>query len=149
MSSKVNSLANLADDKARYELCARLAEAMNAGAFRFQIRFLRSDDAFGDVWIYVYQSHEWKKLHDYSFPTELIPSLWNQIEMISTRKYSDGWACLRSEHPDRVDFKLMFRRKALEGHLTSHLESFLEGCLFHGHHDSGQDSRRRIRFQSR
>ena len=147
MSITLESQSVSADDNARNEFCHRLADAMRTGVFRFQVRFLRHEGVLGEVWLYVHQSHEWVKQHDDDFPPELVPNLWAQMEMIATRKYADSWACLRADHPDRTDFKLMFRRKFVERHLKSNLESFLNGCLFHGHHDSGKDSRRRIRFR--
>ena len=149
MTTHVESQPALAVDEARRELCQRMATAMRAGAVRFQLRFLRQNDVVSEVWLYTYQSHAWQKRDDLAIPARLSPSLWDQMEMVSSREVADFESCRRVDHSDRVDIELSFRREAIESHLTGDLESFLNGCLFHGHHDSGQDSRRRMGFRGR
>jgi hypothetical protein len=134
---------------ARHELCRKLAEVIRNGESVLQIRFLDASPETHDVWVYVRDHHDWKKRDDLAFPPGLHDGLLDLLEGLVHQKFSDDWSCARHEHHQRVDFVLNFAREALEKHLSNGLESYLNGCLAHSHHDSGQDSRRRIRFQQR
>ncbi len=149
MSKNLDTQPTTSIDDARRVFCDKLAGAIQAGALRFQIRFIRRDEAIENVWIYVFQKDTWHKRDDLAFPMELAASLRDQMDMVSTREYADAWNCRRIDHPDRTDFELTFRQPALEHAITGDLKSFLNGCLFHGHHDSGKNQRRRIRFEGR
>ena len=134
-------------DQARRELCQRLTEAIREGASGIQVRCLRVNQTNTEAWVYVNCEHEWRKRNDLALSTNLADILQDQLEHLSTREYADAWTCRRTEHSDRTDFELKFHRESIEPHLAGDLESYLNGLLFLGHHDSGKDARRRIRFQ--
>jgi hypothetical protein len=136
-------------DGVRHSVCAKLAKGMQLGAFGFQFRFIRRGGIPVEAWVYCHQDHEWRKRDDITFPADVAEELFDEFEMISKRDYADDWSCRRIDHSDRTDFELKFRREAMDSHMQNGLESFLMGCLFYGHHDSGEDSRRRIKFRSR
>jgi len=136
-------------DEARRELCQRLATAMRKGVFRFQLRFVHRDDVIQDLWLYTYQSREWEKRDDLALAGDLASALWDEMEIVTSRNVADFGSCRRIDHSDRTDFELTFRREKVENHLAGDLESFLKGCLFYGHHDSGKDSRHRMGFRGR
>ena len=148
MTTQVDPPAATMDD-ARRELCQRLAVAMREGGFGIQIRLLRVHEATTDAWIYVNRGHEWQKRNDLALPVQLAEMVQELLEHLTTREYADAWTCHRADHSDRTDFELKFHREAVEPHLKGDLEAYLNGLLFHGHHDSGKDARRRIRFPGR
>lgn len=136
-------------DEARREFCQRLAQAIREGTSGIQVRFLRVNQVTTEAWVYVNREHEWRKRNDLALSANLADMLRDQLEHLFTREYADAWTCRRTEHNDRTDFELKFNRESVEPHLAGDLESYLNGLLFHGHHDSGKDARRRIRFQDR
>lgn len=146
MTTHVDSPAVMMDD-ARRELCQRIAEAIREGHFGIQVRFLRVNPATTEPWVYVIREHEWRKRNDLALPVNLTEVLQELLENLASREYADAWTCHRAEHSDRTDFELKFHREIVEPHLTGDLAAYLNGLLFHGHHDSGKDARRRIRFQ--
>jgi hypothetical protein len=148
MTTRVEAPVATLDD-ARREFCQRFATAIREGGSGIQVRFLKVNQEITEAWIYVYHEHEWRKRNDLAISAHLVGVLWELLESLSTREFADAWTCRRAEHSDRTDFELKFHREALEQHLEGDLESYLNGCLFHGHHDSGKDERRRIRFQGR
>lgn len=133
-------------DLARRQICNILAKGMIDGTYGFQFRFIRPHEQLIESWVYFYSEHEWRKRGDFSVIGSALEPLFDQFEIIARREFADDWTCRRIEHRDRVDFELKFRREAVESYPQNELESFLAGCLFHGHHDSGKDARRRIRF---
>ena len=135
-------------DEARRELCERLTRAIREGETGLQVRLVQSGNAKNDVWVYTQQQHEWKKRDDLAISALLAEPLENLLEGLFKQKYSDAWTCHRAEHSDRVDYELKFARESITPHVTGDLESYLTGCLSHAHHDSGQDSRRRMGFRS-
>lgn len=147
MSKKSETQPATSVDDARRALCDKLAGAMHAGILRFQIRFIHPQEDVENVWLYVHQKDAWQKRDDLAFPTELAASLFDQMEMVSSREFADAWNCRRIDHPDRTDFELAFRHDAISHALAGDLKSFINGCLFHGHHDTGKNQRRRIRFE--
>lgn len=140
-------VATMAD--ARRELCQRLADAIRDGGSGIQVRFLRVNQANTQAWVYVNHMHEWRKRNDLALSAHLANLLQDLLENLSARECADAWACRRVEHRDRTDFELKFHRESVEPRLDGDLESYLNGCLFHGHHDSGKDARPRSRFQVR
>ena len=145
MSHDSDSQPVLNHDDVQRELCQRLAVAMRTGIFGFQIRCIKQGESGPEAWIYVHQDHQWEKRDDLALPSSLTSDLLEQMELISTREYSDAWTCRRISHSDRTDFELKFRREHVESHLDNNLESYLYGALFLAQHDSGKDARRRIR----
>lgn len=148
MTTHVDSPAATMDE-ARRELCQRLAEAIREGGSGIQVRLLRVNQATTEAWVYVKREHEWRKRNDLALSANLAEMLRELLEHLCTREYADAWTCHRAEHSDRTDFELKFHRETVEPHMAGDLESYLNGLLFHGHHDSGKDARRRIRFQGR
>jgi len=148
MTTHVDPLAATMDD-ARRELCQRLAEAIREGGSGIQVRLLRVNQATTEAWVYVNREHEWRKRNDLALPANMAELVQELLEHLATREYADTWACHRAEHSARIDFELKFHRESVEPHLKGDLEAYLNGLLFHGHHDSGKDARRRIRFQDR
>lgn len=136
-------------DEARRELCQRLAVAIREGNSGIQIRLLRVNQATTEAWVYVHREHEWRKRDDLALSANLAETVRELMEHLVTREYADAWTCHRTDHSDRTDFELKFHRESLEPHLAGDLEAYLNGLLFHGHHDSGKDARRRIRFKDR
>lgn len=148
MGTQQTSSASAADTtKIRQDICKDLAAGIHAGAYGLQFRFLHKDDTVSDVWLYRYHGHEWHKQRDYSVDAADMPGLYDQLELIASREFADVWNCRRIDHSDRTDFELKLNPESMQAHLNANLESYLMGCLFSGHHDSGKDSRRRIRFQ--
>ncbi len=134
-------------DEARRELCQRLAEAIREGGFGIQVRLLRVGQMATEAWVYVRREHEWQKRDDLALSANLAELVQELLEHLATREYADAWSCHRTDHSDRIDFELKFHRESIEPHLTGDLAAYLNGLMFHGHHDSGKDARRRIRFQ--
>jgi hypothetical protein len=149
MAAKSESDPDMFVDETRQKLCQLLATAMREGASRFHLRFPRRDDEIEGVWFYTHQSNEWNKRDDLAMPQRLVPALWDQMENVSSRNVADYGSCRRVDHADRTDFDLTFHRADYEQHLAGNLESYLNGRLFYGHHDSGKDSRRRMTFKTR
>lgn len=147
--SDTQSMAVVDDTVVRRDLCRKIADGMRSGAFGFQLRFVRSGDEVLEAWIYDYQDHQWRKRGTFTDSPVIARELFHQIEMISTREFADNWSCRRIDHSDHTDFEIKFHREAIEAHLEADLESYLMGCLFSGHHDSGLNERRRIRFEGR
>lgn len=148
MTTRVETPAETADD-ARRELCQRLATALREGSVGIQVRFPRVDQEIKEAWVYAHHEHEWRKRNDLAVPSHLAGVLEELLENLITREYADTWTCRRSDHSDRIDFELKFNRDSVVEHLEGDLESYLNGCLFHGHHDSGKDARKRMRFKER
>jgi hypothetical protein len=147
--SETPSTAAVDDTAVRRDLCKQLADGMRSGVFGFQFRFVRSGEVISEAWLYDYQEHHWHKRGSLADSPEVARELFHQIEMISTREFADTWSCRRIDHADHTDFELKFHREAIQAHLEADLESYLMGCLFSGHHDSGPNQRRRIRFEGR
>jgi hypothetical protein len=139
--------ADIDTDKIRRDLCKKIAEGLHDSTFGFQLRLVGKDQIFSDAWLYRFRDHEWKKDRESVCESSAIAELFRQLEMIASREVADAWNCRRINHSDRVDFELKFHPESVNGHLNGDLESYLMGCLFYGHHDTGKDSRRRIRFQ--
>ncbi len=133
-------------EEARRQISQRLAAIIREGHLGIQVRFVQEGET-SLIWVYTESEHEWKKRDDFALSPHLAEPLWDLLEGLSTQDYSDAWTCHRVEHRDRTEFELKFRRASLEPHITGDLESYLLGCLSHRHHDSGADSRRRIRFR--
>ena len=148
MTTHVDSPAATMDD-ARREFCQRLAQAIREGGSGIQVRLLRVNQAMTEAWVYVNHEHEWRKRDDLALSANLAEMLRELLEHLCTREYADAWTCHRAEHSDRTDFELKFHRETVEPHMAGDLEAYLNGLLFHGHHDSGKDARRRIRFKDR
>ena len=146
MNSRVPVVATI--DDARRELCHRLAVAIREGETALQVRIVRTGNQPEVNWIYTQQHHEWKKRDELAIPAAMTDALHELLEGLFKQKYSDAWTVHRSEHSDRIDFELKFTRESIEPHVKGDLESYLNGCLSHAHHDSGQDSRRRMGFRS-
>lgn len=146
MTNRIVSQMALIDD-ARRDLCHRLAQAIREGEHGLQVRFVQSGRVASAVWIYTLQHHEWRKRDDLAITDELAEPLHELMEGLFHQTFSDAWTCHRAEHSDRTDFELKFAREAIAPHVKADLESYLNGCLSHAHHDSGQDSRRRMGFR--
>ncbi|HEY0981804.1 MULTISPECIES: hypothetical protein [unclassified Schlesneria] len=150
MSKKLeqNAAASIDEvDVARNQICNILAKGMSGGTCGFEFRFVRPHQQFTEAWVYFFSEHQWHKQDEFTEHGNVVATLVDQFEMIASREFADDWTCRRVEHSDRVDFELKFRREAVESYPQNGLESFLAGCLFQGHHDSGKDARRRIRFK--
>ena len=150
MTKNHESQAVVDIDALRRDLCQKMADGMRLGVFGFQIRVLHPGDSPTEAWLYVHQEHEWRKRTDVQFSATAAKGLLDELEHVATQEHADDWTCRRIEHSDRTDFELTFRREGVQSHVDDkpgHLESFLVGCLFFGHHDSGKDSRHRIRYQ--
>lgn len=146
MATHVDPPAATMED-ARCELCQRLAEAIREGGSGIQVRLLRANQVATEAWVYVNRDHEWRKRNDLALSAHLVEMLQDQLEHLCTREFADAWTCRRTEHSDRIDFELKFHRELVVPHLKGDLESYLNGILFRGHHDSGKDARRRIQFK--
>ena len=134
-------------DEARHQLCHRLAIVLREGQTGLQIRFVQTGQSEPQLWIYTLQQHSWTKRDDLVIADELRSSLQELLEGLFRPEFADEWTCHRSEHSDRLEFELKFSRDRITPHLHGDLESYLIGCLSHAHHDSGQDSRRRMGFR--
>ena len=146
MTSHANSAATTYED-ARHELSHRLAQVIREGQVGMQVRFVQEGDSHL-VWVYTRKEHEWKKRDDCALSANVAEPLYDLLEGLFAQKYADAWTVHRTEHSDRIDFELKFSRESIEPHIKGDLESYLNGCLAHDHHDSGADSRRRIRFRN-
>ena len=135
-------------DQVRHEVCAQLATMVRSGIDGFLLRFVNRDGNPVDCWIYSYEKHQWHKRNDFPVDSISVPSLFDDFENLSHRDVSDTWSCRRVDHGEHLDFELKFKPEGLEAHRTGDVESFLMGTLFGSHHDSGRDSRRRIRFRT-
>lgn len=131
----------------RHEFCRVVAVGIREGAYGCQARFIRKDEEISDVWFYFYRNHQWHKRDEFAVAAAAAAELFSQLEMVASRDVADAWNCRRVDHHDRTDFELKFQPESLQSHLNNDLESYLMGCLFSGHHDTGKDARRRIRFQ--
>lgn len=150
MSKQINQSATTSMndvDVARHRICNILAQGIIGGTCGFEFRFVRPHKQFIESWVYFFSEHRWHKRDEFTEHGNAVAALVDQFEMIAKREFADDWTCRRVEHSDRVDFELKFRREAVESYPQNGLETFLVGCLFQGHHDSGKDARRRIRFQ--
>ena len=146
MTKHVDSPAGTLDD-ARRELCQRLATAIREGSSGIQVHLVQADQDIKEIWVYVHREHEWRKRNDLALPSHLGELLEELLENLTSRDYADTWSCRRTDHSDRTDFELKFNRDSVAAQLEGDLAAYLNGCLFHGHHDSGKDARRRIRFR--
>ena len=135
-------------DEARHELCLRLAKAIREGEHGLQVRLVKTGNSQVEAWIYTQQHHEWKKRDDLAVVSPMVEPLRVLLEGLFHQKFSDAWTCHRTEHHDRTDYELKFVRESIDPHVKGDLESYLTGCLSHAHHDSGQDSRRRMGFRN-
>jgi hypothetical protein len=134
-------------DEARKQLCHGLAQAMRCGAFSFQVRIHRPHGEPAEAWLYAHADHEWRKRNDLPIAPAVAGDLMEQLEMLVKRSFSDVCSLHRTDHSDRADFELKFRQDVVSPHVGDGLESYLMGCLFLGHHDSGKDARHQIRFR--
>lgn len=133
-------------DEVRRAACKAMAQQIRSGAFDFQFRFHRRDGVPVEVWLYQHVDRQWKKI-EFQFPANAVAELYEQMSVLAKRDYADDWSCHSIDHCDRTDIELKFRRERVEPQIERNLESYLLGCLFYGHHDSGLDARHRIRFQ--
>lgn len=149
METGKSSTNNIDDpvDEARKQLCQRLADGLRGGACSYQVRFQLTKGTPTEVWIYAHSDHDWRKRDDLPIRPAFAGELLDQFEMLSKRDFSDVWSLRRVEHSDRIDFELKFRHDVVTPHLGAGLESYLLGCMFLGHHDSGKDARHGIRFR--
>lgn len=134
-------------DTIRRKICAALAEGMKSGVLGFQFRFIERDGLHSEAWVYHHREHVWHKRAICADSAAVAEAMYDEFEAIARRDYKDDWTCRRVDHGEHTDFELIWRREAVESHPQENLESYLEGCLFYGHHDKGLDARRRIRFQ--
>ena len=146
MSPKV-ALPVASVDAARRELCHRLTQAIREGETGIQVRIVREGQIGNYAWVYTQQHHEWKKRDDLALSAAVVEPIKVLLEGLFKQEYADAWTCHRHDHSDRTDFELKFCRESIEPHVKADLESYLNGCLSHSHHDSGQDSRRRMGFR--
>jgi hypothetical protein len=147
MSPKV-ALRVASVDDARRELCHQLTHVIREGATGMQVRIVTEGETSKFAWIYTQQQHEWKKRDDLVLSSAVIEPIQVLLEGLFKQEYSDAWTCHRHDHRDRTDFELKFCRESIEPHVKADLESYLNGCLSHAHHDSGHDSRRRMGFRN-
>lgn len=148
MSKPPATTESKSDDarEVRQEFCRIVGLGIREDAFGCQARFIHDDDAISDVWFYFYRNHRWEKKDEMTVATAAAPELFRQLELVASREVTDAWHCRRVDHHDRTDFEIKFQPAPLQGHLND-IESYLMGCLFSGHHDTGKDARRRIKFQ--
>jgi hypothetical protein len=135
-------------DEARHQLCHGLATGIHEGNCSFQIRIQQPHGIPVEAWIYTQVDHEFRKRNDLAIAPELAGVLMLQLETLAGRDFTDAWSLRRADHHDRIDFELKFRHDVVSSHVTDNLESYLYGCLFHGHHDTGKDARHRIGFRN-
>ena len=132
---------------ARHALCRHLVQTIREGEIGMKIRFVQTDETTRELWVYTNRQHAWTKRDDLIVPLHLATAMQSLLEGLAKQEYADAWTCHSTKHSDRIDFEIKFSRESIEPHVKGDLESYLNGCLAHEHHDSGKDSRRRIRFQ--
>lgn len=132
-------------DTARELVCLVFASLVEAGAGSVRVRIVLEKGLPVKAWFYSYMNHEWHKSARLVTDPGLAAAILEQMEILVSKQQGDAWHCRRHGAADLVDTDVVFHADKVVEHLGAGLGPFLEGMLFRGTHDSGQDRRQALR----